>query len=173
VTEPTGRTTPDMEFIRDAVHRHPGIEERVGVYLVLRSDGWVVDGPTVDGHSLYGYDDGPLNEACEHEPHRRCRRCGADLFTPEQRVVGGDYVNAAGEATCPGDADKTIRASHDVELIGPDEDALEEECDRLKAEAALLGLPDAREAFVMLGHALGYDVAFAENDNPTTTGGPA
>lgn len=59
-------TRDDRAFIADAAPRHK-IEERVGVYLVLGRDGWTVD-QTCYGQGLFGYDNGALNEDCEHEP---------------------------------------------------------------------------------------------------------
>jgi hypothetical protein len=50
----------------DAVGRHT-IEKRVGVYLVLGPRGWEIDGVTMDGSPLFGYDNGPVaGELCEH-----------------------------------------------------------------------------------------------------------
>jgi hypothetical protein len=54
-------------FLADALPRHTA-EERVGVYLVLGADGWQIDGPTIDGYALFGYDNGAITgEMCEHE----------------------------------------------------------------------------------------------------------
>jgi hypothetical protein len=56
-----------IAFLADALPRHTA-EERVGVYLVLGADGWQIDGPTIDGYALFGYDDGAITgEMCEHE----------------------------------------------------------------------------------------------------------
>lgn len=54
-------------LLADAAGRHR-VEERSVVYLRLDENAqWTIDSPTDDGYPLEGYDDGPLNEACEGE----------------------------------------------------------------------------------------------------------
>lgn len=74
VSPTTDRGTVEQaarELIDDACDRHR-IEERSTVYLRLSSKGvdhagWAIDHPTFDGYPLEGYDNGALNEACEHD----------------------------------------------------------------------------------------------------------
>lgn len=62
------------------------IEERSIVWLRLEEGKWVIDSPSDDGYPLEGYDDGPLNEACECEsPEGECdavRDAAAEIPTP-------------------------------------------------------------------------------------------
>lgn len=57
-------------LLADAWDRHT-IEETAKVYLVLGPDGWRVD-RTSYGQALEGYENGPLNEACECDDRREC-----------------------------------------------------------------------------------------------------
>lgn len=59
-------------LLAEAADRHR-IEERSVVYLCLDDKGaWTIDSPTFDGYSLEGYEDGPLNSACECDDKDEC-----------------------------------------------------------------------------------------------------
>ncbi len=64
-------------LLADAAGRHH-IEERSVVYLRLDDEGrWTIDSPTFDSYPLEGYDDGPLNEACEEHGDELVEECDA------------------------------------------------------------------------------------------------
>lgn len=51
------------------------IEESVQVYLILRDGKWVIDGPSLDSHSLFPViDGGARNEDCECDDHTSCEQ---------------------------------------------------------------------------------------------------
>ncbi len=88
------RQATAANVLRDAAGRHT-IEQKPGVYLLLAADGrWEIDPLTFDGAPLSGYDDGALNEACEHDGDGLDSEC--DVLA---QAAGDVPLPTAGELT--------------------------------------------------------------------------
>ncbi|MGK5680194.1 hypothetical protein [Actinoplanes sp. URMC 104] len=119
------RQSAAAALLHDAACRHT-IEQKSGVYLLLDATGrWRIDPVTFDGAPLLGYDNGALNEACEHDGNDPDGEC--DVLTQAADTV---ELPTAGELTA---LMLSYLCQHD-ELTNLDLDELsDQELDKLTA----------------------------------------